>query len=302
MKKVCILTLGCKINFYESGQIAHGYKDRGYQIVTKYCPDADIYIINTCAVTAHAEKKSRNTVSRVRRAILTSGGNSAGRLIVCGCSGDRSVNEAQTCHALQGRERAFIKVQDGCNNFCAFCIVPYLRGRSRSRKIDEIVDEIRAAAGKSVVISGIDLSSFGLDIGTNLGVLCQKIDEIGVEFELSSIEIGIITPEFVRILGACKHLLPKFHVPLQSGSDKILIAMNRKYTAEKYLDAIKLLRGTFPNAQISTDIIVGFPGETPEDLAQTHAVAAASGFCHVHTFPYSDRHLERFKKAGGAND
>jgi len=292
--KACILTLGCKINYYESNQIAREYADRGYKIVTRFCPDADIYIVNTCAVTQHAEKKSRNAVSRVRRAVLKTGG-SAGRLIVCGCAGDRSVNDAQKCHAIQSRQRAFIKVQDGCNNFCTYCIVPYLRGRSRRRPLDEVIAEIKSN-NKPTVISGIDLSSYGLDLGTNLGELCKKIDEIGVEFELSSLEIGVLTPEFINILAHCKHLLPNFHVPLQSGSDKILRAMNRKYTSSQYLDAIARLRAAFPNANLSTDVIVGFPGETAADLDETNRIIELVKFNHVHTFPYSDRRLERFKR------
>jgi len=303
--KACIITLGCKINYYESNQFAREYADRGYEIVTRFIPDADIYIVNTCAVTSAAEKKSRNTVARVRRAILLSnqekgGKGSAGRLIVCGCAGDRRVNDMQKNHALQTRKRAFVKVQDGCNSFCAYCIVPYLRGPSRSRPIDEVIAEIRASGGKSVVISGIDLSSYGLDIGTNLGELCKKVDEIGVEWELSSIEVGILTPDFIDILTKSRHFLPKFHVPLQSGSDKILRAMRRKYTQEQYLDAINRLRTAFPIAQISTDVIIGFTGEKPEDLAETNKVIDEVGFFHVHRFPYSDRRLERYK--GVRND
>ena len=285
--KACILTLGCKVNQYESNQLARKYSDEGYEIQQKFIPDADIYIVNTCAVTAHAEKKSRNFVSRCERA--------GKKVIVCGCFGDRSLNLSLTCDALQPRKRAFIKVQDGCNNFCSYCIVPYLRGRNTSRKTADIIPEI-VRANKPVVLTGIDLSSYGLDIGTNLGELCAAVDKCGLPFELSSIEVGIINDKFIENLRNCKNFIPKFHVPLQSGSDKVLRDMNRKYIGEQYLAAIKKIRDAFPDAVLSTDVIIGYPTETPDDLKMTHEIIAKAGFAKVHTFPYSDRYLERFRQ------
>ena len=280
--KVCIITLGCKVNQYESNQIAAHYLADGHEVVQKFVPDADIYIVNTCAVTSAAEKKSRNLASRVKRA------NPDAKVTVCGCAGDRTLNKSLTCHALQPRKRAFIKVQDGCNNYCSYCIVPYIRGRSQSRPTIDIISEIRTAA-KPVVLTGIDLSSYGLDIGTTLRELCLAVDKCGFPFELSSIEVGIITSEFIKTLKNCTNFIPKFHVPLQSGSDKVLRDMNRKYTAGEYLSAIELIRAHFPAAAISTDVIIGFPTESPEDLAKTHELIAKVGFTHVHTFPYSRR-------------
>ena len=291
--RVCLITLGCKINQYESNQIAREYSDKGYEIVHKFIEDADVYIVNTCQVTATAEKKSRNTVSRVKRAAGDK------QVIVCGCAGDRGVNESLTCHAIQPRSRAFIKVQDGCDNFCSYCIVPYLRGRSRSRSISNIIAEVKSA-NKPMVISGIDLSSYGLDIGTDLRELCIEIDKCDLPFELSSIEVGIITEEFLKALKYCKNFVPKFHVPLQSGSDRVLKDMNRKYTSMGYLAAIDLIREYFPSAILSADVIVGYTTETPEDLKQTFDLIEQVGFAHVHKFPYSDRQLHRFK--GGSNE
>jgi threonylcarbamoyladenosine tRNA methylthiotransferase MtaB len=146
-----------------------------------------------------------------------------------------------------------------------------------------------------LVISGIDLSSYGLDIGTNLAVLCASVEKCGIMFELSSIEVGIIKPAFLEVLRECKNFVPKFHVPLQSGSNAVLRDMNRKYTREQYLTAINLLREYFPDAQISTDVIIGYPTETPVDLADTEDMIKRVGYYHVHRFPYSDRHLDRFK-------
>ena len=289
---VCILTLGCKVNQYESCQIAQKYIENGCQVVQKFTPDADEYIVNTCAVTAHAEKKSRNTVSRVKRAAGTK------PVTVCGCGNERTLNKSLSSHgkcgfthpvkALQNRKRAFIKVQDGCNNFCTYCVVPYLRGQSKSRALHDITDEIQSC-GKPFVLTGIDLSSYGADIGTDLGYLCKEVDRCNLPFELSSIEVGILTNEFLETLKKCKNFIPKFHIPLQSGSDKILKDMNRKYTRAEYMQAIKKIRTYFPDAIISTDVINGYPTETEFDIAKTQEVIKTCNFSHVHMFPYSDR-------------
>ena len=285
MRKVCVVTLGCKVNQYEGNQIAHKYQSSGAEVVQKFCDDADLYIVNACVVTAHAEKKSRNFISRARRTVEKRvAAGFGGNLIACGCGNDRALNEeCSKFYALQPRKRAFIKVQDGCDNFCSYCIVPYLRGQSRSREIPDIIAEIKAS-GKPVILTGIDLSSF-----PNLDELCKQVNALGLPFELSSVEVRIITREFLKVLSDCKNFISKFHVPLQSGSDKILNDMNRKYTSGQYRAAIELVREYFPNAIISTDVIVGFPTETTEDLTQTEKLVAEIGFTKVHRFPYSDR-------------
>jgi len=289
MKTVCILTLGCKVNQYESNQIASRYRSNGFDVVRKFIDNADEYVINACSVTGHADKKMRNLVARVKRVA----GNKP--VTVCGCGIDRTLNDSLTEWAEQPRSRAFIKVQDGCNNFCSYCIVPYLRGRSRSRTIDDVIAEIKAT-GKPCVITGIDLSSFGLDNGSSLLQLCMEVSKCDIDFELSSIEVGILTDEFLAILKSCKRFIPKFHVPMQSGSDKVLKDMNRKYSAREYHDAIARIRKYFPNACISTDVIIGYPTETPLDLQYTEDLIRKCNFAHVHRFPYSDRNLEQFKQ------
>lgn len=292
--KVCIITLGCKVNQYESNQMVTKYVAQGFKVVQKFEPDADEYIVNACAVTANAEKKTRNIVARCKRALETQGKDPT-KITICGCGIDRTLNDSLTGWAVQPRKRAFIKVQDGCNNFCSYCVIPYLRGRSRSRQIPDIIAEIQSH-GKPVVLTGIDLSSFGLDNGQNLKTLCIEVDKCGVPFELSSIEVGVLTEGFLSALKNCENFVAKFHVPLQSGSDKVLLDMNRKYTRLEFIDAIKRVRKFFPAACISTDVITGYPTETPYDLDQTHEVVKICDFAKVHWFPFSDRNLERFRK------
>jgi threonylcarbamoyladenosine tRNA methylthiotransferase MtaB len=262
--------------------MANYYIKKGHTVVHKFVSDADLYVVNTCAVTSFAQKKSRYQLSRIQRT------NPAAEVIVCGCASDRSLNTSISCIAVQPRRRAIIKVQDGCNNFCSYCKVPYLRGRSKSRSIDDIVAEIQQV-NKPVVLTGIDLSSFGLDTGTNLGELCAAVDACGNLFELSSIEAGIITSDFLDGLKRCKNFIPKFHIPLQSASDKVLADMNRKYKFETYGAKINLVREVFPDAKITTDVIIGFPTESDRDFLRSCSRIRRLGFEKVHVFPYSKR-------------
>ena len=274
MKKVHIITLGCKVNQYESGQILAKFLGQGY-MQTKNPKDADVCIVNTCVVTSFAEKKSRYQVARIRRQ------NPTAEIIVCGCATDRAFNESVgQFHSIQNRKKAYVKVQDGCDNFCAFCIVPYVRGRSRSRPVAEVLKEIRTI-NKPVILTGIDLSSYKY-----LGALCKAIDR---PFELSSLEVCVITCDFLQILQSNKYFTPNFHLSLQSGSDRVLAAMNRKYTAAEYLEKVNLIREYFPNARLTTDIICGFPTETEEEHRETIAFVKKVGFDGAHVFPYSRR-------------
>jgi len=279
--KVHIITLGCKVNQYESGQITAKYLHEGHEI-TKNIKDADICIVNTCAVTSFAEKKSRYQIARIKRQ------NAGCEIIVCGCAVERNLNE-DICkyHSIQNRKKTYIKVQDGCNNFCAYCIVPYLRGRSRSRKINEIVTEINALPvnKKHIIIVGIDLSDFA----PSLSELCTAVDKCDKAFELSSFEVRVITSEFLDALAQCKNFIPNFHLSLQSGSDRVLSAMNRKYTTAEYYEKVKLIRKTFPNARLTTDIICGFPTETDTEHNETVVFVKKVGFAGAHVFPYSRR-------------
>ena len=304
--KICIITLGCKVNQYESDNIASQLTD--FKVVTKL-EYADIYIVNTCAITGYAEKKSRYQISRIVRF------DPNARIIVCGCASELDVKQFNSPNIIQiygtdkskilteiknmykelpckptqkpgNRNRVFIKAQDGCDNFCSYCIVPYLRGRSQSREIGEVIGEINALPElvREVVLTGIDLSSFN-----NLNELCKQVDNTGRVFRLSSIEARIITPDFLQTLKRCKNFCPSFHVPLQSGSDDVLKSMNRRYTTEEYLEKINLVRSIFPNAQITTDIICGFPTETEHNFNETIETVKQAKFLHAHIFPYSAR-------------
>lgn len=278
-QRVFILTLGCKVNQYESGQIAARYLADGHE-VTKNIKDADICVINTCAVTSFAEKKSRYQVARVKRL------NPRAEIIVCGCTTDRSLNEAVYAHhSKQNRKKTYIKVQDGCNNFCAYCIVPYLRGRSRSRKLDEVITEVSAVKDGHIILMGIDLSDFK----PSLAKLCIEVEKRGNLFELSSLEVRVVTPELLETLKSCKNFIPNFHFSLQSGSDRVLSAMNRKYTTAEYFERVELIRAAFPNARLTTDIICGFPTETEDEHRESLAFVKKVGFADAHIFPYSRR-------------
>lgn len=186
------------------------------------------------------------------------------------------------------RNKTYIKIQDGCDNFCTFCIVPHLRGRSKCRTIAEIVEEIRESDANEIVITGINLTAYS-DGDKDLGDLCVEVGMLGIPFEISSLYINIITKEFITKLKSCKNFVPNFHLSLQSASNEILHKMNRKYTAEQFGQAVGLIRDAFPNANISVDVIVGFPTETDEDFMQTCEFCKKMKFDHIHIFPYSKR-------------
>jgi len=278
--KVCILTLGCKVNQYESAQIAQKYVQDGAEIFYKFIDDADVYIVNTCAVTNYAEKKSRYEVSKIKARTK----NKDAEIIVCGCASSRDFNKQhEHFKAVQSKTRAFIKIQDGCDCFCSYCIVPYLRGAPKSRNIDEILIEIKAAA-RPVVLAGINLANFA-----DLGLLCEKLGELGPEFELSSLEIGGLTDKLFKALVTCEKFIPNFHLPLQSGSDNVLKSMNRNYTACEFKARVEAVRAQFPKARISTDVIVGYPTETEQDFLRTCEFVKSMNFAKVHIFPFSAR-------------
>jgi threonylcarbamoyladenosine tRNA methylthiotransferase MtaB len=311
-----ISTLGCKVNQYESDRLAAQLNQYGIAMQGKG-DTADIHIVNTCAVTSFAERKSRYTVAKIRRR------NPNAQIIVCGCASQLNPDQFKQYNPIaifgtekqqvldhlsnqynhfnyphsslaliNTRNRVFIKAQDGCNNFCSYCIVPHLRGRSRSRQIWEIVDEINMLPEhvREVVITGIDLSSYGLDIGATLADLASAVSKTNrPAFRLSSLEVGVVTQQFLNTLKECKNFQPSFHLSLQSGSEFVLKSMNRKYTPAQYLDRVNLIRATFPNAQITTDVIVGFPTETDAHFIETVEFVKAVKFLNVHIFPYSAR-------------
>ncbi len=316
--KAVVFTLGCKVNSCESASLMRGLNELGYE-VSEELSYADLYIINTCAVTSEAEKKSRQAVARVRKF------NENAPIIITGCA---SENNPQSFidkkgvtlvtgteykdkilsmlenkgveiekHTLEYKEslipktsktRAYIKIQDGCNNFCSYCIIPYLRGRSRSRSIISIKREIEVLKPLEAVLTAINLTAYNYE-NQGLTDLIKSLSDINVRIRLGSLEENIITEEFLLALKNLKDFAPHFHLSLQSGSTKTLKAMNRKYTAEDFLNSINLIRKHFDNAGITTDIIVGFPTETEEDFIETLEFVKKAKFSDIHCFPYSPR-------------
>lgn len=315
--KACILTLGCKVNEAESDSLLAGLEARGWETSCVPCA-ADLYIINTCAVTAEAEKKSRQAVARLKKF------NPSAPILVCGCASQRdpeafSARDGVTVVTGTMRkdrileligehgvfletERAFcelpapkrthtrqnIRIQDGCDRFCSYCIIPYLRGRSRSRNMESVLAEARTCTAREIVLTGIDITSYR-DGEHDLGDLLLALKDIPARIRLGSLEEGVVTREFLEKMKAAGNVCEHFHLSLQSGSDSVLRTMNRRYTRRQYLDACALIYEFFPDAAITTDIIVGFPTETEGDFKESLSIVEEAGFARVHAFPYSSR-------------
>ncbi len=316
--KVVVFTLGCKVNECESDALISGLLDKGYEVSYKL-EYADLYIVNTCAVTAEAEKKSRQTSARIKKlnpnarviytgcatqkdckpflqkdnASLVTGVFSKGKILEMLDSTGAVISEPNTVYedlptVKTRRERVFIKVQDGCNNFCSYCIIPYLRGRSRSRNPKSVLEEINALSPKEIVINGINLSAYDYN-GVTLTGLMQRLKDLPCRIRLGSLEVGVITDEFLTALKNLKNFAPHFHLSLQSGADSVLKKMNRKYTTAEYLSKVNLIRKYFSNAGITTDIIVGFPTETENDFLETLEFTNKVNFSDIHPFIFSPR-------------
>lgn len=334
MKKCALHSLGCKVNSYETQAMQKMMESAGYEIVPFGEEIADIYIINTCSVTNIADRKSRQMIHKAKKlnpeAVVAAAGcyvESAGDNIdedvdiVIGnnekshlieilneyfehMDKEKSVDigkvtdfdELNIDSPLE-HTRAYVKIQDGCNRFCSYCIIPYVRGRIRSRKPDDVMAEIKrvAASGcKEVVLTGIHLSSYGLDFKDNTVKLIDVIEAVnrieGIErIRLGSLEPLIVTEEFVRRLAKCKKICPHFHLSLQSGCDETLKRMNRRYNVDEYYKGVELLREYFPDAAVTTDVIVGFPGETEEEFNITKKYLEKVCFYEMHVFKYSRR-------------
>lgn len=331
--KVAIYTLGCKVNLYESEVIMNSFKKSGYEIVD-FEDDADIVIINTCTVTNTSDKKSRNIIrqavkkhenavivvmgcySQVRSADIKEIdgvdiiiGNTKKSKVVSlveeYLKNKKSITEidnimhtdfeAMELDTFETRTRAFVKIQDGCNNFCSYCIIPYSRGNIRSKEKDDVVSEIKCLVKngyKEVVLTGIHTGHYGkdkydYDFSDLLSELC-KIDNLK-RIRISSIEITELDSKFIDVLKNNKVIVNHMHIPLQSGCDKTLKEMNRKYDTKYYLDKINLIRSIRPNISITTDLIVGFPNETEEDFNNTLSFLRKVKFSKIHVFPYSRR-------------
>ncbi len=334
MKSVASFALGCKVNQAESEAIAEAFADKGYEI-KNIDEEADIYVINTCAVTNFGDKKSRQLLRKVKKlnpnAIVVASGCYAQVEsdvvsaidevdIVIGTKGRQNIVDAvekyiedrqKVClvgdimherdfepisvRKLAGRVRAYIKIQDGCSQYCSYCIIPYARGPIRSRDEADILKEVENLAlngFKEVVLTGIHVASYGKDNHrTDLLSLIKRVNEIdGIErIRLSSLEPNIVTENFARDLSLMPKVCRHFHLSLQSGCDKTLKAMNRRYDTQRYMDSVNIIRKYMPDSGITTDIIVGFPGETEEDFAQSCDFARKINFSKIHVFPYSPK-------------
>lgn len=333
-KKVAFHTLGCKVNTYETDAMEQMLLSHGYEIVS-FENQADIYIINTCSVTNMADRKSRQMLHKAKKknpnAVVVAAGcyvqaapkevlADAGVDLVIGNNRKQDlvqiledyfkehreeavidINKEQEYEGLEldfvsDHTRAYIKVQDGCNQFCSYCIIPYTRGRVRSRAKQDVISEIKRIAKngtKEVVLTGIHLSSYGKDFkdGTDLLDLIKAVQEVnGIQrIRLGSLEPRIITLEFAQELRKLNKFCPHFHLSLQSGCEATLKRMNRHYTPEEYYEKCELLREVFEHPAITTDVIVGFPGETEEEFEETYRFLEKVNFYEMHVFKYSKR-------------
>ena len=339
-KRVKFITLGCKTNIYESDAMAKLFKERGYEVCDGI---AEVYVINTCTVTGTGAQKSRQAINRAVRenpnAVIAVCGCLAqtemekvkgikGVDVVCGSTGkSRIVDLVETaikekeqivlCKSImeevsfeeitlatqQSRIRANVKIEDGCNNYCTYCIIPYARGKVRSRNIEKIEEEARllAKSGYSeIVLTGIHIGSYGKDLEnsvTLIDVLERVCAVEGIKrVRLGSLEPVVITEEFVKRAKKLKNLCPQFHMSLQSGCTETLKRMNRHYTAEEYKKAVELIRANIKDSAITTDLMVGFPGETDEEFKESYEFCKEIGFMQMHIFKYSIRKGTRAEK------
>lgn len=329
MKKVALHNLGCKVNAYETEAMQEMLEKNGYEIVP-FKEGADIYIINTCTVTNMADRKSRQMLHRAKKmnpdALVVATGcyvqakENSGEVdecidVIIGNNKKKDLieileqhiekavidinhtKEYEEMHLSKTAEhtRAYIKVQDGCNQFCTYCIIPFARGRVRSRAKEDVIQEVTDLANngyKEVVLTGIHLSSYGVDLeGEDLLSLILAVHEVeGIErIRLGSLEPRIITEEFAKTIAGLSKMCPHFHLSLQSGCDETLRRMNRRYTSEEYYEKCQLLRKYFDNPALTTDIIVGFPGETEEEFEKSKAFVDKVDFYETHVFKYSKR-------------
>lgn len=337
MKKAALHNLGCKVNAYETEAMQQRLADSGYEIVP-FTEKADVYIINTCTVTNMADRKSRQMLHRAKKlnpeAVVVAAGCyvQASR---AACEADDAIDivignnkkkdiveilreyeaekgeqetvidishtkeyEDMPVSRMENHTRAYIKVQDGCNQFCTYCIIPFARGRVRSRDARSVLSEVRTLSEsgfREIVLTGIHLSSYGVDlpkeqVNTLLGLIMLLHEVDGIErIRLGSLEPRIVTREFVQAIRALPKVCPHFHLSLQSGSDTVLRRMNRRYTSGEYQQGCALLREAYGNPAITTDVIVGFPGETEEEFEETMAFAEKIAFFEMHVFKYSRR-------------
>ena len=327
--------MGCKVNQYETNAMAQKFIEAGYEVV-QFSELADIYIVNTCTVTSIADRKSRQMLRRakeinpnsilvacgcyaqvaadeirkIKEVDLIIGNNEKKDIIEIienfKMNQETITNVSDVMYQEEYTEfgpttytektRAVIKVQDGCDRFCSYCLIPFARGHIRSRKIDDVIEEVRDIVSKGfqeIVVTGIHVASYGRDFkdGTSLIDLLERINSVAglKRIRLSSIEPIIMTEEFIERLSKLDKICDHFHLSLQSGCTETLKRMNRRYTADEFMEGVKRIRAKYPNAALTTDVIVGFPGETDEEFNQTYEFLSKVKFYHMHVFKYSPR-------------
>lgn len=333
-KKIAFTTLGCKVNMYDTEAMIELFEKKGYEI-TNFNEFADIYLINTCTVTNSGDKKSRQAIRRAKKinpkAIVVATGcyaqvrpqeieKTEGINIIVGTKDRKNIVEIVenysddtkvinivgnimkektfeelSVHSLKDHTRAYLKIQEGCNRFCSYCIIPYARGPVRSRNPKEIIKEVETLAKngfKEIVLAGIHVASYGIDLkDITLIDIIQQVHKIkGIErIRFSSIEPFAITEKFVSALKELPKVCDHFHLSLQSGCNKTLKRMNRRYTCDEYKKAVDKLKSIYPDVAITTDIIVGFPGENENDFKESMTFAGKIKFAKIHVFPYSPK-------------
>lgn len=327
--KVCVLTLGCKVNLYESEVIKSKFKDKNYNIVDLN-NNPDVIVINTCSVTNQSDSKSRKTIRHAKKI------NPNSLIVVCGCFSENHKEdilslgvdilignkdksripelvsefknkpivkyydlsnesfEDMEINNFEGRTRGFVKIQDGCNNYCSYCIIPFMRGKVRNKDINKAYNEIKKLVDnnyKEIVLTGIHTGSYGTGTDYNLVSLIKMISSLKdlKRIRISSIEITELNDEFLEELKNNNKICDHLHIPLQSGEDSVLKMMNRKYDIKGYKEIINKIRAVRPNINITTDVIVGFPTETSENFNETVKNIKDIEFSKIHVFPYSKR-------------
>ena len=332
MKKCAFITLGCKVNQYETQAIRETVQEKGY-IEVNAGEKADLYVVNTCTVTETSDRKSRQYIRKLRR------GNPGAIIAVTGCYADaykeelnnttpektliighsskaeivdliENCNKEESNHKhssvfglkisrFEGHTRAFLKIEDGCNNWCSYCIVPYVRGRVKSRPIDDVISEAERLTSNGypeIVLTGIHLGAYGTDVdygkpSNTLADVLKRLEAVhGLKrIRISSIEAYEITDDLISVIADSEKICPHFHLPLQSGDNYILKRMNRKYTSEQYISLLDGIREKIKLPSFTTDVIVGFPGEEDEHFENTISTCKKAGFSKIHIFPFSKR-------------
>lgn len=330
-KRIAFQTFGCKLNFAESSTIARQMKEEGYEVV-EHKEEADVYVINSCVVTANAEKKCRAAIRQAKRR------NPEAKIAVVGCFSQMKEDELSkmaevdvvigneekfnlkdylndsiytgACLSQVGdisksgvfmpswssgdRTRSFLKIQDGCDYFCTYCTIPFARGRSRSATISDTiktVKEIAATEMREIILTGVNIGDFGKPYGETFYDLIHEMERVdGIDrIRISSIEPDLLNESIISFMASSDKFLPHFHIPLQSGSDKILDAMKRKYKREVFEQRIREIKKHMPDACIAADVIIGFPGETAEDFTETYKFLDSLDISYMHVFTYSER-------------